>query len=1345
MKWVKKKSGWKLLHLLTALVLALSLLLPCGAGISEYIFAPSSAVAAVKSSADLAAEKWIDDLTISTKQNVNGEEKWVKVDSGSSLENGANVRAKIDYTIPHDTLAAKGKVTYQFPDGFKIDKEQSGHVYDSNDSSKIIGDYTISTTGKVEISFNENFDPTASQIGSLQVNGTLENSSSSSDKPLAFPGSGTSITVKKQEEADTKDVSVKKTGQVSSDQKKVNYTVTVSSENGSPDKIAVNDKLTWISNGTGKYDADSFKIIKKDASGKQTEMSLSDYKPQIDSNTFTIKDLPQLGKGESYQITYSVAITPKENTDGYVQVGNSVKATSGKKESWGGDQKTVSKSMVSKSGSSSKGEIEWTVTVNDDRRDISHYQLSDDLPNNLTLDDDITITDVDDYSQSASLLNKLIVKGKKGDSQVQLDFSKLPDSLKKHSFKIVYKTKTNSLAANTKVTNKADFKGDGHSYNSSGEATVTDKADDYQLVKKYDSEEKLNADEQRYKWHSDMALTGEKLTTLLYEDDIYNATSYTSHDEAVTDRGPGTHYALASELYRELTDKSQQSLADGDKTYVLDQDYKLELTCYDKDGQVVKNTDSSTPVQKFKLKLTAISGRTLTPTKYTIHYSSRAKVSEAVAGETWTYYNRGDLVSVNDKKLDKDCFDQHNFTVKSHISKQASLTGDAGSYQSKPITQDMDKASGKIYYSLLLSVDKDSSGKLVVTDTLPQGLTYVEDSLKAAFYSNDWYTWTKQDNGYDLEKEQKPQIAAEKLADGRTKLTITLPAGYESKSDQKIRLTYQASYTDDSAWRNMKNKSETYVNSASFDGDTDSQKTTIKREVPVLAKTGSQVKDASGRLTNEVAYRVNINPAAEDLNPNGDTVTLTDQLSMPSGMQAYLKLKATKLYQFDPTAKDHLGKELDPSLYSLNYDPDEQKLKLELPDKQACVLVYRYCFDSGDNVDPTVSNSASLAGHYSASASSKLTNSDSSACIAAKKVTIYKVDADNNAKTLPGAQFSLEKENNGGWSKVSSSLTTDEEGKIVIADLDNNVVYRIKETKAPDGYSLNKNYYYLAWLDGKKSQTDIYSSLSSAIQNEIGGQKNVHFFASSGGSIYVPDSYCQLKVSKTWLNHDGTAGQAGVPEITVRLYRAVKKLDGVKVKVTVMTPWGVANSYDWTVAKGSKVSLSWEKQGAIADSGLASVLVNGIDQNLPSGSKAFTSSALNEDADIVIKANNWIGSPEIDKTDPQLAIDQTSKTLVDTVKLSKTNNWQYVWSDLPQKDLDGNSLVYFAEEEAVPGYTSSYRNNEGIKNGEITILNQAKSEKFALPKAGAGGIWAYAAIGVSAALTVSWTARRKKK
>lgn len=1351
MKWVKKKSCWKLLHLLTALMLALSLVLPCWTGISEYILAPASASAAVKSSADLAAEKkWSKNLKIYVKQNVSGDEKWVKVDNGSSLKDGANVKAELDFTIPANSLAADGTVTYQFPNGLKLDKEQQGLVTDTKDSSKVIGDYTITKDGKVTIVFNNNFDPAATQDGKVTVMGTLENSSTESDKQINFPGTGTTITVKKREVK--KDLTVKKTSQVSSDKKKVDYTVTVLTKNGSPSKIDLNDQIQWIYNASSKYDPSSFKIIKKDAAGKATELG-SDYKPQIDASgngSFTIKQLPELGKGESYVLTYSVDVTPKDGSNGQVQLNNSIEAESGGQKSSGTNQNTVSNSLIDKYGNYVNGGIDWTITVNNDRRDISGYQLEDALPDKLTLDDDVTIQDVDDGSQSSTALKKLIVKGHKGDNKIQLDFSKLPDALKKHSFKITYKTKTDSIANGTKVTNKADFTGEGHKYSGSSETTVNkDNPDNFAINKQFDKEEKLTADEQRYEWHSDLTLNGGKMSTLTYEDEICNASKATDHDDHATDCGEGTHYAVASELYQELTDKNNQKLT-GDSDYVLGKDYTLELTCYDKDGQVVKNTDSKTPVKKFKIKLTAANGKTLTPTKYTIHYSTHAKVSEAKRGETWTYYNKGILTGFNEKKLSKSSWANYGFTVKKHINKEASKTGNNGSYQSKPLSADFDVDNGKIYYCLFLTVDQGTTGPLEVTDILPKGLTYVDGSLTAGFGGDQWSFRTSQpgNESYDLAKVQKPVVSTEKTSDGQTKLKITVPAGYDAKYyGPTIQLRYAVSYLTDSTWKDMTQTSKTYVNTASYKGDTDSQTTTVKRNVPVVAKTGEQVKDANGNLTNEVAYQININPAAKDLNPDDNTVTLTDQLKMRDGMQAYLNLKQTKLYQYDPLAKDHIGKELNASLYSLKYDSDSNQLKLELPDDLACVLVYRYSFDSGDNINPTVANTASLAGNYSSKTSTKLSNSESSATITAKKVTIYKIDADHNSKTLPGAQFSLEKLTDGSWSKIASALTSDQDGKVTIADLDNNAVYRIKETKAPDGYSLNKNYYYLVWMDGKKSKSDIYDGLSAAAKKEIGNQKNVHFFESAGGSIYVPDSYSQLKVSKTWLNHDGTTGDAGAEDVTVHLYRAPKKMNSVKVEVKLLQPWesdSKGYDYDWQVAKGSTVSLSWEKSGQINDGGLASVMVNGIDQKLTPGSKKFTSSALNQDTKIVIKSKGWMNSPDVTRINPQMTIDKDNKTLVDTVKLSSANNWQYVWSDLPQEDKDGNSLVYFVEEEAVPGYTSSYRNNNGIKNGEITILNQAKGDNFTLPHAGASGVWAYVAIGVSVALTGLAFSRKEK-
>lgn len=1347
MRKIKEKKLIRLAHIFAALILTLSILVPSFVEVGSNVWTANSAIAA-ESTADLAAKKWITDLTIKIKQNINGEDKEVKVDNGSSLPDGANVEAELDFTIPANSLAADGTVTYQFPNGFKIDKEQHGQVT-PKDSSMVIGDYTITKDGKVAIVFNNNFDPTATQEGTVTVSGTVENSNTEENKQINFPGTGTTITIKNREVKT--DLTVKKTSQVSSDKKQVDYTVTVSTKNGSPNKIDLTDKIEWISNATSKYDPSSFKIIKQDAAGKTTKLG-SDYKPQIDASgngSFTIKQLPELGKGESYVLTYSVDVTPKDGSNGQVQLNNSITAESGGQKSSDTNQNPVSNSLIDKYGNYVNGGIDWTIIVNNDRRDISGYQLEDALPNKLTLDDDITIQDVTDWSQSDTALKKLIVKGHKGDNKIQLDFSKLPDGLKTHSFKITYKTKTDSIAKGTKVTNKADFIGEGHKY--SKETTVNkDNPDNFAINKGFDKDEKLNADEQRYEWHSDLILNGGKMSTLTYEDEIYNASKATDHDEHATDCGEVTHYALASELYQELTDKKNQKLT-GDSAYDLGEDYTLELTCYDKDGQVVKNTDSKTPVKKFKIKLTAANDKTLTPTKYTIHYSTHAKVSEAKSGETWTYYNKGLLTGFNEKKLDKSSWANYSFTVKNHIKKEASKTGENGDYHSKPLSEDFDVDNGKIYYRLLLTIDQGTTGPLEVTDILPKGLTYVDGSLTAGFDQWSFSATQPGNESYDLSKGQKPVVSTEKTSDGQTKLKITVPAGYDSKYyDRTIQLRYAASYLTDDTWKDMTQTSKTYVNTASYKGDTDSQTTTVKRDLPFLAKRGEQVKDVNGNLTNEVAYQININPAAKDLNPGDNTVTLTDQLSMHEGVKAYLNLKQTKLYQYDPLAKDHIGKELNSSLYSLKYDSTSNQLKLELPDDQACVLVYRYSFDKGDYWEPTISNSATLAGNYSSETSTKLSKSESSATITAKKVTVYKIDADNNSKTLPGAQFSLEKLTGDNWSKIAS-LTSDQDGKVTITDLDNNAVYRIKETKAPAGYDLNENYYYLVWMDSKKSQSEsqsnIYAGLSVAAKKEIGDQKNIHFFESAGGSIYVPDSYSQLKVSKTWLNHDGTTGDAGAEDVTVHLYKAPKKLNAVKVTVDLVDAWNT-KTYEYMVAKGSTIGLSWELPGAINDGGIASVMVNGINQKLTPGSKKFTSGALNQDTRIIIKTNHYIhglddGDVVVTRTNPQMAIDKDDKTLVDTVKLSSANNWQHVWNSLPQEDKDGNSLVYFVEEEAVPGYTSSYRNNDGIKNGEISILNQAKSENMILPQSGGRGLYAFLVLGT--AIVASGLAFRRKK
>lgn len=1346
----------------------------------------NSAVAA-ESTANLADKKWIDSLDIKTQQNG----KWVTVDGSQPLTDGTNVKAELAYTIPMGSLTGKGsKVTYQFPDGFKIDKEQKGNVYSKTDSSKVIGTYTISTDGKVEITFNENFDPKTKQTGTVTVTGTLENSSSSSEKTLNFPGSGTTIVIKKKDNGDTDhDIKVEKHGDVAEDKKSVNYTVKVSTTKGTPDTVDVDDMLTYVNNATGSYDKGSFKIVKEDASGQKTELSTSKYQPTISTNsgnqaTFKITDLPKLDKGESYEITYSVKIDPKDNTTGEESIGNSVHAKSKNKEDWGNDNKQISNRLINKEGKYDNGQIDWTIKVNEAQADISHYKLTDSLPDNASLLDDIEL--VDESTSKKYDLSSLIVKGKKGDKEISIDFSKLPDKYKKDRFTIKYTTKAPETTDKSKdVKNTVDFHDSTHHY--SADYTVVVQPTKYKLEKKFDSEEAIsgNSEEKRYNWHSTFTLSGKELDTLEYTDSIQKATSTNEHDSTAKDQDEDSHYGVASELYKELTDPDKQELlveegSQVPKKYVLGTDYEVELWFRDKDGKQIDKTDSKTPVRYFQLRVLPKDGKTIKPTKFVIHYSTHANIGKVNPGETWTYKNVGDFTKFNSEKLTERGEDSHSYKNDSRLLKQASLTGKADSYKGVDQTADLDETDGIIYYRILFRIPKGYTGKAEVTDLLPKGMTYVDGSLNAKVYYSDWDTrsqitwWDDEKHAnltYNLDGDQKPSVSTQKQADGTTKLMVSVPDGYDNSNSNIIQLTYKASVKGDEDWEDMSKLSKSYTNTVSWNGYTDKQTTTETREVSVLKKKGIQIKDADGNPTNAVGYQVDINPQGLDLNPNGDTVILNDQLSMTSGMDAYLNLQKTKLYKYDYHAENHIGDPIDKSMYSLKYDSDTHQIKLELPDKTACVLVYQYSIDTDNNINPTISNKASLAGKYSSDESTQLTDSSSSADITEKKISVYKVDSDDYTKNLPGAEFSLEKLNGSSWQKVAAKdvnvdgkLVTDKNGKLDLTDLANNAVYRLKESQAPSGYSLNSNYYYLVWLNGKKTSSEIYNGLSDTVKNEIGKQSNIHFFKTAGGAIYVPDDYSQLTVAKHWVNSDGTAAKPGASSVKVDLYRVTKKLNSINVRVIIANPNFGNNDHSndpnnkpffdktYSIEKGSTITI----HGADNDGNavkLQWILFNrmvsytdNIQPNLDPNATSYTSPQLNSDTTIFAKesSNCWTTNVLVDKEDPQPIMDQTTKTKVEpTVTLDASNNWQKTWNNLPHEDENGNTYYYYVEEESVPGYKTSYRNNDGVKYGQIDVINQEKNEFYHLPQSGGRGLYAFLVLGT--AIVASGLAFRRKK
>lgn len=336
-------------------------------------------------------------------------------------------------------------------------------------------------------------------------------------------------------------------------------------------------------------------------------------------------------------------------------------------------------------------------------------------------------------------------------------------------------------------------------------------------------------------------------------------------------------------------------------------------------------------------------------------------------------------------------------------------------------------------------------------------------------------------------------------------------------------------------------------------------------------------------------------------------------------------------------------------------------------------------------------------------------------------------ESDDYTKTLPGASFKLEKLSGSTWKEVSASsvssaatLTTDSKGQLDLTKLAKNAVYRLTETSAPAGYTVNSQPYYLVWLGGKKTADSVYASLPAAISKEIGAQSKIRFFTEAAGSLYVPNAATDLTVTKKWLNSDGSeSSKAGASSVKVNLYK--QTTDGVNVKLYMTDASGKTTSKDYSVKKGTTIGFSWS-------SSLSSVTVNGEEQKLASGAKTFTSDKLDENTTIVVKSSGDLGDPEVSKTDATVSSDQT---LVDTVSLSDANNWQYTWSKLARQDENGNKLLYTVKEEAVSGYTTSYSNNDGIASGEITIKNKQKSNiDYTLPATGGPGLYLYLIIGL---------------
>lgn len=1256
----------------------------------------------------------------------NGE--WIEA---REFEDGDHVMVDIDYKLPAGVVDSTTKtITYDLPNAIKLTDEESGIVYASNGLA--VGTYHITTDGKITIHFNEEFATGEPFAGYITFQGTLSAEDAGEDGKVIFGGDGGEITINPSQEQ--YDLNMSKKAKLNSDGT-VGYTVKASTNNGTEGTVKIVDRFSNWDSATATYDKDSFTVTKIDKNGARTPV---DVTPSISGDSFTIDNLPKLEAGESYEVTYKATATP-DNVDGSGSLTNSVKGTSGETSRETSTTIQISNSMIYKYGGydQNTGKMNWTITINPDKKDISGYVLKDQIDNGLTIPTPLTV--------------------KKSDGTT-FEITSLPYTFPENS-KDTYTIEYQTDAPNDNVTvkNKSTIEKDGKTYESSADVGVWHR--DWGLTKTVSSQSVSNdGNTLTNKWQAYITLPDKEITSVIYSDVIKNGTS--SDDQDFN----GEHYAILSELRQEILDNIQ--LKDKNGNVIPNSDLNITMKFYSDEDKKKEVTANDAHVKSFVVTVkkndnSAFIGQSLLISSY----HTIADLKDVKEGISYQYVNKG---IVNKKESEASV----NYTKPKKLVKQGygKVNGSQNEkYSSGRVDTNYISRNGKLYYRIIFT--PDSNDEISFTDTLPRGTKLVETALRsdykdsprkenpaersspeAVYYFSDY--WEQYCDG-DQNNTDISKYFRYSYDQSTNKVTFTFIPGYNrtdgdwqtnrNNPNRPIAIYYAVDVTNDEFWNDLNNESKEYSNLLEYEGKKQKQETKVERETQVVSKFGRQIEN-----TTKIEYTVTINPAGKDLDPNSDKIVLRDELELDNRYSAYIDASSLKLYEYDSEAEDHRGKLIDSSRYQVQMDTQNNVLTITLPDELACVLVYQYDFDVGKAASPRIGNNVVLQGEFSSDVDTAIDTTHSEAGVVRGKMSIFKVDGKDYSKTLPGAKFRLYVFNpdTSQWDVMrdgnSTEFVTDKNGEICFAGTNKDRflsafnLYKVKEIQAPDGYELNEKPYYFSiyQADINKTKQDAIEEMNRRGVRRSGIDLNTQVWFVPNNkevSMYIPNDSNSIYVKKVWVDSENKQIINHPDSINVKLIQNIKTLTGVKVNSHIYNiNWDhtetTVDDNTLVVKKGGTLTITLPVQCDPKDAS-NKVTVEGTNDYTLSTEQSYWSKVIltvkniTSDTNLKIRLDGTNGKVEYDYDKDY----ETSTNVHETVTLNESNNWSYIWRNLPRQ-VDGHDCVYTLEEDVPSEYQVLYTNNDGILAGDITVTNK-KLDNTELPDTGGFGTFGYYAIG----------------
>lgn len=1147
-----------------------------------------------------------------TLENKPDGKDWKPIPADSTIQEGDEVRLVLHMkSVPKGTFsdATNGnKAYYKLP--YKLAEQVTADIYDENDSGRVIGHLNVNTDGLAVITFDkvQGFDYRDSFTATINVSGYIVASGDGATEDFSL-SNGTHFTLKKKSDIKT-DKSAAAEVVEKGDKTYFKYTVKVSSQNGTAGQpVTIDDVIKNLYNLTGSYDTDSFKLTKDGVDVMPTGG------PEIasDGKSFKIKNLPALGKDESYELTYLYEVSGANNfkTDKWGTVENTATATSGEntwpdteKKSLSSDDITVEKigQFNGANGTDkSLGKIAWTVTINNPNgRDLNGYVVDDALKTNgitIRKGDKVKIQEWNGWK-----FEDFKVKGEQQYGTINTERTgftyTFPEGSTGTKYQFIYYTTMPDGTDGTEdVINGVDVKKGEKGYHAEG--TVKDAVRDLLVLKNSSGnlETVSTGKMQEKKWSIAVrtaASVGKKSSftvTDTFQKPTIGATEL-------------KHYAVKKELDAQLKsgiklywvkgEESGTTMYNGPTTTFGDvSGVKIEIKYYKASGEEATGENDEVTSFKITVDWTNATNDDLVITQLNAEpYSSYVEdVSSLEAGKTLTVTN-----TVECGGVDRSAYSSYTKPAAGNPQLVKRASGDVYSGFNKSASVEYGNV---IWFKLILKNMTDDT--VTVTDTLPVGLKF--DPKDTIGDGSPYYVGFSQNDGNGINTGELVPLdgtggSQVPSRQGVGYLTVSA-ADYEQGKKQQVTFELkdlkkaQANNTknkpiaiifgvrvDDDRWDSIDFTQDTYTNTATWDKDKKAKTAdvTVQRTNFGLSKTVQQSRDK-----NAATYTVEINKESKQwLSKSGSELELHDTLMIPVKIDAEINRQSVKLEKcvdnwqwVDVTTTDLRRFTLEP----MQTDGTNKvyKMTFAVPDGCYYKLTYEYRFLVGDNSvgtqDFQISNKVDMFGHGETNKDYQYHYEQGGGTASQKNTNtlqLLKVERDKYNITLPGATFKLTHWDGSKWSEADGNYTTDADGQILfrytdqvkenIVNVNRGVLYKLEETAAPNGYIGDSTPHYFLMLDA--NQTKDNAAIAKVVKDSRVEESQITFVAANQTEqMYVKNTAKQITIRKLWLKDDGKLDTGPHDGITVKLTRydaTGKKDEGWSANITL------SSGNDWT-------------------------------------------------------------------------------------------------------------------------------------------------------------------------------------